>query len=204
MRKPSLFPGGALALVLALAPVAGHSQSGADPAASAQQSSQQSSAQPAAASTAPAPVPAPASAQSQAAPIPNAKPAKVWTNEEVGALHDGLSVVGKNGPQNASSTSAKPKGYSMEKDPNWYRKQLQPLQAEIDQLDVQIEKTKAFLSGEHVNDTSSGTVRAYYSAAGNPQEQLQKLEARRDKDVTKVNDLLDRARHNDIPPGALR
>jgi hypothetical protein len=33
---------------------------------------------------------------------------------------------------------------------------------------------------------------------------LKKLEARRDKDVATVNDLLDRARHNDIPPGALR
>ena len=199
MRKPWLFFGGALAFLLFLAPVTGHAQSGAATPAAAQ-----SSQQPAAASPAPAPAMSSTSvAQSQAAPIANAKPAKVWTNEDMGKLNGGVSVVGKPPSPNASSTSAKPRGYSMEKDPNWYRKQLQPLQAEIDQLNEQIEKTKAFLSGDHVNDTS-GTVRAYYSAAGNPKDQLQKLEARRDKDVATVNDLLDRARHNDIPPGALR
>ena len=200
MRKPSLIPGGALAFLLFLAPAAGHSQSGAVAPAAAQSSRQ--SAATGAAPTASAS--SPSAAQTQAAPIANAKPAEVWTNEDVGKLSgDGVSVVGKPASRNASSTSAKPKGYSMEKDPNWYRKQLQPLQAEIEQLNAQIEKTKAFLSGDHVNDTS-GTVRAYYSAAGNPKDQLQKLEARRDKDVATVNDLLDRARHNDIPPGALR
>lgn len=91
----------------------------------------------------------------------------------------------------------------MEKDPNWYRKQLQPLQAEINKLDAQIEKTKAFLSGERVNDAPA-SYGAYYGTAGNPQEQLQKLEDQRAKDVAKVNDLLDRARHNEIPPGDLR
>jgi len=199
MRKPWLFFGGALAFLLFLAPVTGHAQSGAAAPAAAQ-----SSQQPAAASPAPAPAVSSTSvAQSPAAPIANAKPAKVWTNEDMGKLSGGVSVVGKPASPNTSSTSAKPRGYSMEKDPNWYRKQLQPLQAEIDQLNTQIEKTKAFLSGDNVNDTS-GTVLAYYGFPGNPQDQLKKLQARRDKDVAKVDDLLDRARHNDIPPGALR
>ena len=200
MRKPSLFLDGALAFLLFLAPVMGRSQSSAAAAAAGQ-----SSQQPTAANVAPAPAAySTPAAQSQAAPIVNAKPAKVWTNEDVGKLSgDGISVVGKPASPNTSSTSAKPRGYSMEKDPNWYRKQLQPLQAEIDQLNTQIEKTKAFLSGDNVNDTS-GTVLAYYGFPGNPQDQLKKLQARRDKDVAKVDDLLDRARHNDIPPGALR
>jgi hypothetical protein len=190
MRKPSLFHGGALAFLLFLAPVTSHSQAAA-PAS-------EPPSQPPAATGA-----APATAHTQAALVPNAKPAKVWTNDEIGALHDGVSVVGKNASQSTSATSAKPKGYSMEKDPEWYRKQLQPLQAEIDQLNALIEKTKAFLNGDRVNDTS-GTVLAYYSVPGNPQDQLQRLEARRDKDVAKVNELLDRARHKDNPPGALR
>jgi hypothetical protein len=200
VRKPWLFFGGALAFLLFLAPVTGHSQSGAAAPAAGQ-----SSQQPTAANAAPAPaVSSTPAAQSQPTPIANAKPAKVWTNEDVGKLSgDGISVVGKPASPNTSSTSAKPRGYSMEKDPNWYRKQLQPLQAEIDQLNAQIEKTKAFLSGDHVNDTS-GTIRAYYGLPGNPQDQLKKLESRRDKDVATVNDLLDRARRNDVPPGALR
>jgi hypothetical protein len=199
MRKPSLISGGALAFLLFLAPVTGHSQSSADAPPAAQ-----SSQQPAASAAPTAAASSTSAAQSPTAPVPSTKPAKVWTNEDMGKLSgDGVSVVGKPASPNTGSTSAKPRGYSMEKDPNWYRKQLQPLQAEIEQLNAQIEKTKAFLSGEHVNDTS-GTVLAYYTAAGNPKDQLQKLETRRDKDVAKVNDLLDRAWQNDIPPGALR
>lgn len=198
MRRPSI-PGGVLAFLLFLAPLTGHSQSGAAAPASAQ-----SSQQPAASAAPAAAASSTSAAQTKAAATPKAKPAKVWTNEDMSKLTgDGVSVVGKPPSSNASSTSAKPRGYSMEKDPNWYRKQLQPLRAEIDQLNAQIEKTKAFLSGDHVNDTS-GTIRAYYGVPGNPQDQLKKLEARRNKDVAKVNDLLDRARQNDIPPGALR
>ena len=103
----------------------------------------------------------------------------------------------------ASGPTTTVKALPPEKDPAWYRRQLQPLQAEITKLDAQIEKTKAFLSGEKVNDTPA-TAQAYHSVPGDPQEQLKQLEAKRAKDVEKVNDLLDRARHNDIPPGELR
>jgi hypothetical protein len=111
-----------------------------------------------------------------------------------------VSVVGNRTPQNASATS---KGYSLEKDPGWYRRQLAPLRAEIEKLDGQIEQTKAFLSGEKVSDPPA-PFRAYFSAAGNPQDQLKRMEARRQADAAKVDDLLDLARHNSIEPGALR
>lgn len=212
MRKLPLSEVFALAFLLALVPARGRAQSDGAPPASAPPASSQ---QPATASSSQPPTSAPAaarppvsqvspSAPSQALPNSSTKPAKVWTNDEIDVLHGdhGVSVVGKNG-QNTGATSAKPKGYSMEKGPDWYRKQLQPLQAEIDQLNAQIEKTKAFLSGERVNDAPAATG-AYYGVAGNPQDQLRKLEDRRDKDLSKVNDLLDRARHNDIPPGDLR
>jgi hypothetical protein len=193
MRVTAFFHFGALVFLFATAPGPSYGQSTA-PAPTATQ-------QPAAASA----TPPPADPQGQAAPLPNAKPSKVWTNDEIGALRGdrGVSVVGDHTPQKVSAASAKTKGYSQEKDPAWYRNQLQPLQAEIEKLDAQIEKTKAFLNGEKVNDQLSST-HAYYGVAGNPQDQLEKLEAKRDKDVAKLNDLLDRARHNDIPPGALR
>jgi hypothetical protein len=152
--------------------------------------------QPAATSAPPQPPQAPA------APLANAKPAKVWTNDEIDTLpnNHSVSVVGNRTPQNASATS---KGYSLEKDPGWYRRQLAPLRAEIEKLDGQIEQTKAFLSGEKVNDPPA-PFRAYFSVAGNPQDQLKRMEARRQADATKVDDLLDLARHNGIEPGALR
>jgi hypothetical protein len=140
--------------------------------------------------------------KAQAAPIANAKPAKVWTNDEIDTLHnkEGVSVVGNRAPQNLSATQ---KGYSLEKDPAWYRRQLAPLRAEIEKLDGQIEQTKAFLSGEKVNDQPP-SYRAYFSVPGNPQGQLKQMEGKRQADEAKVDDLLDRARHNGIDPGALR
>lgn len=152
--------------------------------------------QPSATST---PPPAP---PAQPAPLANAKPAKVWTNDEIDTLpnNHSVSVVGNRTPQNASATS---KGYSLEKDPGWYRRQLAPLRAEIEKLDGQIEQTKAFLSGEKVSDPPA-PFRAYFGVAGNPQGQLKRMEAKRQADEAKVDDLLDLARHNSIEPGALR
>jgi hypothetical protein len=141
--------------------------------------------------------------QLQAPTQTKAKPAKVWTNDDLNTLHAGrgVSVVGKNAPTGSASSSAKSPPW--EKDPAWYRRQLQPLQAEISQLDGQIAKTKAFLSGDKIED-SAAPYRAYYGLPGNPQDQLKKLEAKRESDAEKLNDLLDLARHNNIEPGALR
>ena len=181
MRFQTLFLFAALVSSLAVVPGSGYGQS-QSPAATQQPS----------ATSAPPPQP-------QAAPLDNAKPAKVWTNDEVDTLRNnpGVSVVGNRTPQNAS---AKSKGYSMEKDPAWYRRQLEPLRAEIDKLDAQIPKMQAFLNGENVGEQAS----LHPKMVPSPQEQLKQMEDKRAKDVEKVNDLLDRARHNDIAPGELR
>jgi len=143
--------------------------------------------------------PPPPPPQAQAAPIPNAKPAKVWTNDEIDALHGShsVSVVGNRPPQNVSATS---KGYSLEKDPAWYRRQLEPLRAQIDRLDGQIAKMQAFLNGEIVSDRAS----LHPKMVPTPQEQLKQMQDKRQADQEKMDDLLDRARHNGIEPGALR
>ena len=156
-------------------------------------------AQPQAPSGQPASPGAPPTPQAEAAPIPNAKPARVWTNDEIDTLRNNhsVSVVGNRPPQNVSATS---KGYSMEKDPAWYRKQLTPLRAEIDKLDGQIAKMQAFLSGENVSDPAS----LHPKRIPTPQEQLKQMQAKRHADQQKIEDLLDRARHNDVEPGALR
>lgn len=141
-------------------------------------------------------------APKQATPAPSAKPATVWTNDEVDSLRSGnsVSVVGRTQNVSASAPTKNAKAIPSEKDPAWYRKQLQPLQAEIDKLDAQIAKLEKFLSGEPVSDPPT----AHRQMSPTPQEQLKQLNDKRAKDVQKVNDLLDQARHNDIPPGALR
>lgn len=142
-------------------------------------------------------------AQDQTAPIPNANAGKVWTNEDIGTLRqgNGISVVGKNLPQKMSATSkTTQRTIPQEKNPAWYRTQLAQLQAEIDKLDGKITKLKAFLSGENVSDPPS----MYRRMVPTPQDQLKQAESNRQADAAKMEDLLDRARHNGIEPGALR
>jgi hypothetical protein len=183
MRIVPLFAIFVLVSIFAFVPGSGYSQS------------QSPAATPQPAITSPPPAPA----QAQAAPLPKAKPAKVWDNDEIGTLREGhgVSVVGNRTPQNVS---AKSKAVSQEKDAAWYRKQLTPLLAEIDKLDAQIAKMKAFLNGENVGDQAS----LHPKIIPSPQEQLKQMEDKRAKDVETVNDLMDRARHNDIAPGDLR
>jgi hypothetical protein len=98
-----------------------------------------------------------------------------------------------------SSTSTNPPK-SLAKDASWYRKQLIPLQAEMDRLDAQIAKLQAFLSGENVSDPAS----LHMKLTPTPQEQLKQMIEKRQADAVKMDDLLDQARHNGIEPGALR
>jgi hypothetical protein len=160
--------------------------------------------QPAPASQVPANTGSPSSPpEAQAAPLPNATPARVWTNEDMGTLRqkNGISVVGNNPPKKVSATSKTGlKPLPQEKDPAWYRKQLAPLQVDIEKLDPQIAKLKILLSGQTVNDQLNANRRA----TPTPKDQLKQLEAKRRADEDKMDDLLDRARHNDIEPGALR
>jgi hypothetical protein len=183
MKFRTIFLFAAIVFLSAVAPGSNFGQS--QPAAATQQPADAS-----------APPPPP---QGQAVPISNAKPAKVWTNEEIDTLRSGrgVSVVGNRGPQNVSANS---KAYSLEKDPAWYRKQLAPLRAEIDKLDAQISKMQAFLNGENVSEQAS----LHPKLVPSPQEQLKQMEAKRQADETKMEDLLDNARHNGIEPGALR
>jgi cell division protein FtsB len=183
MRFQRLIPFAVLVSLLAMVPGSIYGQTEA-PAATQQT----------AAESAPPPPP-----QAKTAPLANAKPAKVWTNDEIGTLRDkqGVSVVGNSKPQNVSATS---KAYSQEKDAAWYRSQLASLRAEIDKLDPEIAKLKAFLSGENVSDPST----MQRKLVPTPQDQLKQKEAKRQADEAQIEDLLDRARHNGIEPGALR
>ena len=163
-----------LAVLLAMAPWAANGQSQA----------------PAASQTAP----------TQTPPATSGKQAKVWTNDDVGALrnNDNVSVVGNSA--GAKKTSARSQSNSYEKDPAWYRTQLAPLQAEVGQLDSQIAKLQEFIKGGNVSESQP----YYHGPPGNPQNQLNQLEKKRQADAGKIDDLLDRARHNSIEPGALR
>ena len=157
--------------------------------------------QPQAASSQTTPPSAPSQAsQVQTPPATQPKPAKVWTNDETDALHNnhGVSVVGNS--LSAKKAKANVKTRPPEKDPAWYRSQLIPLQADSDKLVQQIAKLQAFLNGESVGEAPT----MHRHLAPSPADQLKQMEAKRQADIAKIDDLLDLARRNGIEPGALR
>jgi hypothetical protein len=145
-----------------------------------------------------APVSQPAPAQTPAAT--GGKPAKVWTNDDINGLRTtgSVSVVGNDAGEKKTGASSQSTSY--EKEPAWYRKQLAPLQADVEKLDIQIAKLQEFIKGGNVGEAQPFN----YHLPGNPQDQLNQLEKKRQLDAAKIGDLMDRARHNGIEPGALR
>jgi hypothetical protein len=139
-------------------------------------------------------------APEQTPPAAGRNPAKVWTNDDVDNLrkNQSVSVVGNDAGKNKTDAPSRPTSY--QRDPTWYRQQLAPLEADVEKLDTQIAKLKAFISGENV-----GELQPYrHSLPVSPQDQLNQLEKKRQADAAKIDDLLDRARHNGVEPGALR
>jgi len=139
-------------------------------------------------------------APTQPPPATGGKPAKVWTNDDINGLrtNGSVSVVGNNA--GAKKTNASSQSTSYEKDPGWYRKELAPLQANVQKLDAQIAKLQEFIKGGNVGEAQPFN----YHLPGNPQDQLNQLEKKRQVGAAKIDDLMDRARHNGIQPGALR
>jgi hypothetical protein len=147
-------------------------------------------------------------AQSQLAQPPAEKKSKhVWTNEDLERLRDrpGVSVVGmpasvepaKKGP----TTAVAP--YDQEKDPSWYRRQLSPLRARLNEIDAQIRELQKYRS---ITAYMVGGV-VIPNLAGvplNPEDQIKQLEVQRREIASRIGALEDLARHNDIAPGEIR
>jgi hypothetical protein len=142
----------------------------------------------------------PQTSQPDAPDATQPKPVKVWTNEEVGALHNqnSISVVGQK--SSTKKVSAVSGTNSQEKNPDWYQKQLAPLREDIEKIGPQIARLQDFLNGENISDTPT----MHRQLVPSPSEQLKQLEAKRQADQVKIDDLLDRARKNGVEPGALR
>jgi len=159
---------------------------------------------------------APASAQQQQSD--QKKPEKkVWTNDDLDALHNkhDLSTfnqpaetpaeapAGETAPAGAApaagAAAAAPKDKAS--DPAWYRDQLGALQSKLADLDAQIAKLNAFLNG---GASGGGFDLSKDAAAISPQAQLADLQKQRADVAGKIDDLEDQARKNRIEPGELR
>ena len=138
------------------------------------------------------------------ASAPAAKPAKIWTNDDLDALRSSaaLSTVGSAAP--SSKTASPPKSEkSQAQRADWYRKQLAPLYKQLGLLDDEIAKVKAFMNGENVGGQPLQPGRMYRSHM-TPAEQLAFFESQRQKTQNAIDELLEAARREGIPPGMLR
>jgi chromosome segregation ATPase len=135
------------------------------------------------------------------------KTKKVWTNDNVGSLKGGVSVIGD---KNQSSENAK--DYENEADSdeadqkqarvNQYRDALEQLRAQIDDADRRIDKLRNF-KGENTRPDGGINPNQKYNMVP-PEEQVKQLEARKKQLQAKIEDLENQARKEGIDAGDLR
>ncbi len=136
------------------------------------------------------------------------KPKKVWTNEEIGSVKGGISVVGDgNSPSERSgdskpSTSASGADELRQKQIANYRNQIQQYQADIAAIDKRIDQLKNF-KGE--NTSPSGGINPTQGYNMVPvEDQVKQLEDKKKQLQAKVEDTENEARKNGIDSGDLR
>jgi uncharacterized protein YukE len=128
-----------------------------------------------------------------ATPAPPAK--KVWTNEDMGAVHKDPAISTfsskPNKPANTKPVAAKPNTKSA----GQYQAQITSLQAKLPPLDEQISELQAGLNGATVNETR------HYSGTklDDWRDQLARLQKQRDGIAAQISALQDEARHNGVP-----
>jgi len=134
------------------------------------------------------------------------KPKKVWTNDEIGSVKGGVSVVG-DGKQGASSRSAaeESSGDSQEASPETvrkYRDQIRQLRDQIAAADRRIEQLKGF-KGENTSPSAGINIHQGYNMVP-VEEQVKQLEEKKRKLEAKIEDVEVEAMKNGVAPGELR
>lgn len=162
----------------------------------------------AATSATPATAPArPAAPAQTPAATDKKKPKKVWTNEDVRSVKGGISVVGDADKSSIDLDTKKSSQTTGGKDLRqqrieYYRNQIQQLQAQIETADKRISQLKNF-KGE--NTAPSGGINPSQGYNMVPlEDQLKQLEEKKKKLQAKIEDVESDARTNGIESGELR
>jgi hypothetical protein len=139
------------------------------------------------------------------------KPKKIWTNEEMSAVHGNISVVGD--PAQASSSSdsqQKNTGSDSSNSANseraraiaTYREQLRQLRQQQDGIDKKIAEFHNF-KADNASPSGGINVRNRYSMTPT-EDQIRQLEEKKKQIQTKIDAIEDEARKEGIEPGELR
>jgi hypothetical protein len=129
-------------------------------------------------------------------PATPATPAKkVWTNEDMGAVHKDPAISTFSSKPNKPAATKSPAAKANAKGAGQYQAQITNLQAKLPPLDEQISQLQAGLNGATVNETR------HYSGTklDDWRDQLARLQKQRDDIAARISALQDEARHNGVP-----
>lgn len=134
-----------------------------------------------------------ATATTPATPAAAAK--KVWTNEDMGAVHKDPAISTFSSKLNKPADSKAPAAKPNTKSAGQYQTQIANLQAKLPPLDQQIAELQAGLNGDTVNSTR------HYNGVklDDWRDQLARLQKQRDGIAGQISALQDEARHNGVP-----
>jgi hypothetical protein len=146
------------------------------------------------------------SAQSEAVPTPVATqpaPKKVWTTEDLQALHDNspVSTVGK--PTGTQTTT--PQAHTTpaaRQNQKWYSDQITKFQAQLPRINDKIAQIQAAVDGKFTGDLQTST-RPRYAHLGDWQAELKQLQSKRDDIEAQINALRDQARRAGVSANRL-
>jgi hypothetical protein len=135
------------------------------------------------------------------------KPKKVWTNDEIGSVKGGVSVVGDRnsapakGGQNRPASSDAANDARQQQIEN-YRSQIQSYKDQIDAIDKRIDQLKNFKAE---NTSPSGGINIHQGYNMVPlEDQVKQLEDKKKQLQGKIDDTEVEARKNGVDSGDLR
>ena len=149
----------------------------------------------------------PATGQQPASTDAKKKPKKVWTNEEIGSVKGGVSIVGDGSSSATKSPDKKSASASVtaelrEKQIENYRSRIQELQGQIDAADKRISQLKNF-KGENTSPSGGININQGYDMVP-VEDQVRQLEDKKKQLQAKIDDVENDARKNGINSGELR
>ena len=127
----------------------------------------------------------------------NAKPKKVWTNDDVAAASPGVTVAAKAATSPTPSATGANAHLAVQ-----LRDKLEKLQSQLKGVGTQLDELKRFQAGESSGDAGR-QLHKRYSSAPIP-EQIAKLEEKRNNLQEQIEAIYEQARKQDILPGQLR
>ena len=139
------------------------------------------------------------------------KPKKIWTNEEMSAMHGTISIVGNPAKADNSSDSRKwntdsdsGNGNDLEREKVVanYREQLRQLREQQDDIDKKITDYRNF-KADNASPSGGINVRNRYSMTP-AEDQIRQLEEKKKQIQARIDAIEEEARKNAIEPGELR